>query len=251
MDAPNQDELGRKIIENLMETFIVPAIARRQAAGELPKTLDLRAVQVVFFPDGRPHAVRVNGEIKGDVRVRLKDGIEKRPGETIFESEVAGLDSVSLLSEEVDCGHATLVRIGASWGLVFDFTYNKGVAAKHVAAAQEFLDTAQDCLERGRLLAFIDVLFSAASLAAKALFLSIPDPEILKKASHKSIHTRVNRWAHVGSLPEKHSDAFNTIHKARFDARYLKADVKLSADDCRSLLESVREMVARARNDVR
>jgi hypothetical protein len=158
---------------------------------------------------------------------------------------------VQLVPGEVDCGHATLVRIGGSWGLVFDFTYNKGLAAKHAAAAQEFLDTARDCLERGRSTAFIDVLFSAASLAVKSLFLRIPDPDFLKKATHKSIHHRVNRWAFVGSLPKQHSDAFNKLFKSRFDARYLKSDARLSADECASLLRAVTEMVARARGEGR
>jgi len=58
---------------------------------------------------------------------------------------------------------------------------------------------------------FVDTLFSAAELAARAHLLGIPDREFTRKGTHKSIQIRFNKWANIGNAKPPHRDVLNTL----------------------------------------
>lgn len=196
-----KNEFGRKVFEQFMDLFVAPEIRRRQETGELDKPLDLRAAQIIFFPNGRKPQVRINSEVRAIGKVKLKPGISKKVGEDIFGHEVEGLKVINLTQEDdPDCGHATLVRIGDSWIIAFDFRYNKALSAKHIEVAKQFWESAEFSFKQRNWAPFIDTLFSAAELAAKSILLSMPDPKFRKKTRHRVIQRRYNRFADLGTL---------------------------------------------------
>ena len=92
MERELQDkEFGSKVFEQFMELFVMPEIERRQATGQLEKPLDLRAAQIVFFPDNRKNQVRINSEAKGYAEFELKPGISKEDYEAVFEHELESI----------------------------------------------------------------------------------------------------------------------------------------------------------------
>lgn len=125
MEEHNQNnEFSRKVFEQLMDIFIAPEVKRRQETGELDKPLQLKAAQVIFFPDGRKPKVRINSEVKAIAKIKLKPGISKRAGEYISEHEIEGLEKLNLTEDDPDCGHVTLLQIDDRWTITFDFRYN-------------------------------------------------------------------------------------------------------------------------------
>lgn len=235
-----------KLFHNLMETYILPAVRLRKSRGELPKPVSLRAAQVLWFPDGRTLQVRVNDEVKGIAGVRLKDGIRKKKGEAILESDVEGIQSLKLLDDDGDCGHATMFRLPGRWSIVFAFSYNRMVGRRHLDAAQEFLATAKECHATDRPIALVDNLFSACELAAKATLLSMPDPALYGKTGHHLIHSKLNLWASQGSVAPAHRKAFNRLFRLRSEVRYLKKSERLTDGEAVQLLAAVEEMTANA-----
>ena len=179
-------QLGDKAFSQFIELFVLPEIKRRQDAGEAAKPFDLRAAQIIFFPDGRKPQVRLNSEIKAAGQIKLKPDISKKAGEPIFEHEIEGLNKINLTEEnDLDCGHATFMRLGGRWLMAFDFRYNKGLSKKNIETAEQFYQSAEFSLNKKSWAAFIDSLFSASELTAKATLLSIPDPKF--DASVKSL----------------------------------------------------------------
>jgi hypothetical protein len=59
----------------MMDLFFNPEIIRRKKQNLLPENFTLLAAQAIFFPDGRPHIVRLNEEVS--VEVKLKTGVDR------------------------------------------------------------------------------------------------------------------------------------------------------------------------------
>lgn len=238
------NKFGQMVFKQFMDLFVTPEVMRRQETGELDKSLNLRAAQVIFFPDGRKPEVRINSEVKAIGKVRLKPRISKKAGEPIFEHELEGLEEINLTDhDDPDCGHATLLRIGDRWITAFDFRYNRALAKKHIETAEQFYDSAEFSFNHRHWSPFIDNLFSAAELLAKSILLSMPDPEFRKKASHKAIQARYNRFAHLGNVKAIYRETFNKLSALRNPARYLKGTIPISDDEARRLLDTVKNMM--------
>ncbi len=237
-------EFGNKVLQQFMDLFVSPEVKRRQEIGELNKPLDLRAAQIIFFPDERKPKVRINSEVRAIGKVKFKPRISKKSGEPIFEHEIDGLQEINLTEEDdPDCGHATLIRIGSHWTIAFDFRYNKVLSKKLIETAKQFCDSADYSFKQKLWSPFIDNLFSAAELVAKAVLLSMHDTNLRKKATHRGIQTKFNRFADLGPVKAQHSDTLNKLSGLRDQARYLKGQLTISQTKARELLENVKSMI--------
>lgn len=182
LEQHERDRVYQTLLNQFLDLFILPELRRRKEAGKLTEPFTLRGAQIIFFADGRKPEIRINSEIKAITSVKLRAGISKEKGDPIRENEVEGLDKIRLTDEEdPDCGHATLVRIGNTWIIAFDFRYNKGLARKHIDTAKQFYDSAEFSFTRKNWASCLDNLLGAAELTAKAELLLIPDPKFRKK----------------------------------------------------------------------
>jgi uncharacterized protein (UPF0332 family) len=245
MEEQNYEEFYRKVSEHILELYVLPEVKRRQEEGGLETPVELHASQVIFYSDKRKPGIRINSEVKALAKMKLKPGVSKEPGEPVFENELEGLEELHLTKDEdPDCGHATLLKLNDRWLLAFDFIYNKGLAGKHIQAARQFVEVAKFSLEEHLWSAFVDNLFSAAELSAKALLLAlIPDARFREKATHRAIHRRYNRFAHLGNVDSECVQVFNELSKLRYPARYLEADFSISEDEASNLVETVSQMI--------
>jgi hypothetical protein len=248
---PIDPAIGERAFRNLMEMFGEPEIARRQAAGDIPKPFPLKKIQFVFFADRRPTDVRLNQEVKAVATVRLKPGISKEKGDPITLEEIAGMDHLGLPDDdEPDAGHATAVLWGDQWVFSFDFRYNKGLARQTLDAAEEFLETAMAAIDSANTRAAIDNLFSAVELTARADLLQIPDPEVREKSTHSAIKSRVNRFSVHGRIDEQQREVFNLLAGLRKPARYLKGEIDLATDDLLEVFEAIQKWIAQVRQSL-
>jgi len=239
-----KEDFSRTVFAQFMDLFVIPEVKRRQEIGELEKSLDLRAAQIVFFPDGRKPQVRINSEVKAIGKVKLKPRISKKVGDPIREHEVEGLREITLTEEDdPDCAHATLIRISNSWIIAFDFRYNKALSAKHMETAKQFYESAEFAFNQRNWAPFVDNLFSAAELIAKATLLLMPDSKFRNKAKHGGIQVRYNRFADLGNVKPVYRKTFNRLSGLRPYARYLRRDITISEKEARNLLNAVDEML--------
>lgn len=238
------EEVSSRIFQQFMDMFIRPEIERRQEKGQLPMPFELKAAQIVFFPDGRDTQIRLNSEVRAIAKVKLKPSITKKAGEPIYENEVEGLKEINLFQEDdADCGHATLIRIADSWIIAFDFRYNKTLSRKHMETAWEFYESAEFSFNRRNMRAFIDDLFSATELTARSVLLVLPDPKFRKKASHAFIQMRYNSFAKLGNVNPAYCKVFNKLSGLRDRARYLRDSFWISKTEARNLLDTAKKMM--------
>ena len=242
------EEIGSNASKQFMDIFITPEVMRRQDIGELPRPLDLHATQILFHPDGKKPTVRINDEVKAIAKMKLKSGIQKDYGDSVYANEIEGLEELMLTDEDdPDSGHVTMLKFNGTWIMAFDFIYNKALAKKTIETAKEFIEAAEFSLSHEFWSAFTDNLFSAAELLAKATLLATwSDPEFREKTTHPAIHSRYNRFAHLGNVDSKHASIFNKLSKMRYPARYSKEEFSILESEARSLLDGIKSMLQEA-----
>jgi hypothetical protein len=91
--------------------------------------------------------------------------------------------------------------------------------------------------------AFIDNLFSAAELIAKANLLLLFEFRMREKSSHKGVAERLNYQFHLGNIERDRRDAFNRLAALRYKARYLDAgDLAIDGNEARELLTTIKAL---------
>jgi hypothetical protein len=240
----DREKIGRRAFQQILDVFIFPYISSLQAEGKLSTPVQLDAAQVIFYPDGRKPQIRLNSEVQAIAQVRIKPGVQKQPGDYLAVDEIEGLDKIALSGDDdPDCGHVTIIKLNDLWYMTFDFRYNKNLSRSHLDTAKEFYSAAEFAAEKKFWSAFADNLFNACELNARALLLSMPDPQFRKKSKHTAIKSRYNRFASLGNVPEEHRVVFNKLYDLRTKARYLKGDVQIAAKEAKELLGTVGEML--------
>ncbi len=244
MEEQNQDEkMWHNVFQQLMHLYITPELKRRQNAGELPEP-DLLSAQIIFYPDGKPPQVRINSEVKGIAWVKLKPCPSKKSGEAIYENEIEEVAKINLSQgENPDCAHITILKTENTWRLAVDLRYNKALSRKHIEVAKEFFESAQNSFEQKKWHPFIENLFAASELSAKAVLLLIHDPKFMKTKKHSTIHSRYNQFANLGNVEVDYKNTFNTLTDLRPRARYLNRTLSISEKDAQNFLNTVRAII--------
>jgi uncharacterized protein (UPF0332 family) len=227
------DPSGQVLWNQAWEFWIAPEVEARRKSGRLQSGFELRAVQVIFDPETASPDVRLNEEVRAVSQVKVEGPIEK--GQAIFVDQVQGITSIELTDHDPEAGHFTALRLTDYWYIAFDFRRYATRVGDMVARAQEYLSVAGDALRGGALAAFVDNLYSAMELLAKAeLVLSAGhDPHT---RSHRTIRAQFNRWGHLGNVDAEHVRLLNELGSLRPKARYLEAALDLDASDAAHML---------------
>lgn len=221
-DATNEipaDIVGpERTFRQMFNLFIGPEIDRRVAAGSLTTQFNLEKAQIIFDGDKSPQ-VRLNDEVRGSMLVKLSKPVEI--GDPVTVADVTEIDRLELDIADADCGHFTVIKwAGDNWQMLFDFQRNRRKGADLVSLAEQFLSTAEFAFSNGYSGPYIDNLFSACELLAKARLLTAAQEAENKIDSHKTIHSKINMWKRLGNVDGKFVTLFNELAHARSIARY-------------------------------
>ncbi len=216
-----------RTFRQMFKLFFAPEIERRQAEGLLPVPFELQKAQVLFV-EGRPPKVRLNDEVSLSLAVQAPG--TGKPGDIINESQIENIEAFELELEVSDAGHFTVLAWKDAWLLLFDFRRNKRKGANFVKRAEEYLTVAEHAFAKKLFGPFIDNLFSACELLAKArLITSAAEASSIK--SHGVIHSRINQWGRLGNVDGAFVETFNKLSQARSAALYSIADVSIHSQE--------------------
>lgn len=234
---PFEGEGAQRLMQQAFELWITPEVTRRQALGELPTPFDIRAAQRLQWPNGRIE-VRLNDEVRGVGLVRANRAVDK--GDTVYLSDLEGLESFDLPEEELDAGHWTLLFTGERWFVGFNFLSNRARCADLLKKAGDFVATAREARAAGRAAVAVDTLFSACELVAKAQLVASHIIE-LDSTSHKNIANQLNRWRSMGNVEGAFVDIFNRLGQLRPRYRYdaVVSDASPVSDEDLELVEAM------------
>jgi hypothetical protein len=195
--------------------WITPEIERRRNAGEIDEGFILTAAQVLFG-DGGPPTVRLNGEVQGFLQARGVRAVEA--GEPVRSEDLAEIVGMELMDGDRDSGHFTIFRQGDAWALTFNFNRNRQYATDLITLGEQFVRTAEFCKSERLEGPYIDNLFSACELLAKAHLITTA---LDKRArGHRLIANTINRWRSLGNVGDEFVDLFNKVRDLRPRARY-------------------------------
>lgn len=249
MDSGQQisDEAGQNLFSDVLTLYVEPEIARRHETGTASIPFDLSAAQVLLFADGRLPELRLNSEVRAHAQMWVTPQTDKVAGSPIFESEVSGVESLTLReTEDPNCGHITIVRVGGRYSIFFDFIYNKGHARELLQMASQFLRTAGYAAQHKMWAAFIDNLYSAMELAVKGLLWTSPFGfEFKSNTTHKTIRRTFQSFASLGNVPTEHVSTFEHLYAARPRVRYGKANIPEDWENAAAWLGHVNEIIQR------
>ncbi len=123
-----------------------------------------------------------------------------------------------------------------------DFRPNARNAAEHGEVAREFLDSAAASLQRGDLHPFVENLFAATELMAKAYLLTVPASGSGSARSHSAVHRPFNLERKEGRVHDPFAALLNRLAELRPAARYLKKDLGLDPAEAATMLATAAEM---------
>jgi uncharacterized protein (UPF0332 family) len=239
-----EKEFGDTLIRSALQSWIVPELNRRQRSGALADAFEFYAGQVVMEL-GQPLEVRLNEEVHGVIVLRPESSLS--PGVEVpvsrFERIAAEVQSFRLQDEDrPNAAHLTLVRNGAGWFVTFDFRYNSARIAEHLTAAREFISSAAANLAASRLRPFVNDLFGAVELMAKARLMVHPDERILRSKKHSFTMSNYNLFVNQGNADKRFADLLNRLADLRNPARFPDGAFSLPLADASEMLNLAREM---------
>jgi len=239
MDEVNNEELGNKLVEQALELWINPEIERRKQSNSLPENFKIYSVQVLINFDA-PNEVRFNEEVKVILEGKLTRETVK--GEKVIIDEVLeNITNVKLTEKDANAGHFTMIFHRGFWHINFDFRYNASRCLEHSKAAKEFLVSAKLSLNRNNMRAFVDNLFSATELIAKAVLL-MHDEVVFKTKKHSTVHERYNTFGKLGNINSQYTKLLNKLASLRPIARYVQKDFSLNKEEAKEMLKIANEM---------
>ena len=250
----NGNDMGESMFKQVMENWVNPEVQSRQKLGLPPEPMNLHAVQVLFSIDGGK-TVRINGEVKAVMKVKLKKGVSVEEGDPVFAKDVREIVFGELLEEDRDFGHITMVRVSDKWHITFSFLYEKSKAQDALNIGTQFLASGKDDLDKNRLGPAVNSLFIASENIANARLVLHPleeNADLKKTKKHSTRKNVINRYSKIGQIiPREFAEAHNQLTKMRDVARYAadsgldKQEILNIAKTLQSLSDDVRKMLLR------
>jgi hypothetical protein len=252
--GPLQSDVAEDVTGNeqaLIQAFHLwfnPELRSRVTAGNLITPFELQSAQVLFKAGQSPE-VRFNNEVSGALEVKVAKAVNA--GDPVYNSDIAEIHRFELDAADADAGHFTIFKLEGGWRAFFDFQRNKRSAADLVGLAEQFAIIAELAMERGFQGPFVDTLFSAAELLAKARLMTAAAEDEIK--THRTVGARLNRWGKLGNVDKQFLVLFNELSRLREPARYrgispvLKTDNPLQLIHCE--ISALRERLKRFSDD--
>jgi HEPN domain-containing protein len=237
MDA----EAAHRLNAQIWELWVEPEILRRSSQGALAPDFRVHAFQILLASanDGRANTVRLNEEVKAVAKIRSSQAI--RAGEPVYTHDVEAIEEITLLETEANHAHITGIDLRGTWVVRLDLRYDKKRAEEHLEAANDFLETAIDAGQKGRWRPFLENLFVAAELTAKAELMITPTSSPKELKDHSKIKGKYMSWARLDNAPKSSSRALAELIKLRAPARYLKGPLSFDPERAAALVAAVRE----------
>jgi hypothetical protein len=234
-------EAARRLNKQIWELWVEPEILRRGREGILAPDFKLYAFQVLLASanDGRESIVRLNDEVKAVAKIRSSRPI--RVGDPVYIRDIEAVEEIALVDGERNFAHVTGLDLRGTWVVHLDFRYDKKRAHEHLQAAKDFLEMAQAARQTGKLRPFVDNLFSAAELIAKAELMLTPTGSPKELKNHERIKGRYMSWARLENAPKSSSRALAELGELRYRARYLRKPLRLGPERADALVAAVRE----------
>ena len=231
---------AQNYFDSINSILIKPEVERRILDKTLPKEFIIKSVLIILSIDSKP-VIQFNDEVEATCEAKLKDGVIKNKGDSVYINEIDGIKSVLLPEKYENCAYIYLLALEGGFSSVFDFRYNKGIRKQQLKTANDFLNASEIALSGDKYSVFIDTLFSATEILIKLFLLRQPDKEFIKKTNHNAIKFRINSFSKYNEFTRDITNLYNKLHVLRSDARYGTTEFKIGKDKALEMLVIVKD----------
>jgi len=230
------------VVEHYLNAWAAPEIQQRKHDGRLPADFSLehlQAVQVILNPEEQPR-VKLNEEVKFRIVEEVAFGLTESGA--IDPTDEQRSEKLELTDDDANAQHYTFVRRGGVWHFTFGCQQNAQRIRDYIEMAREFLKCAEWAHEHDQPRAFVDNLFSADELLAKALHLiRAEDLEVVRSKRHKFSASQINLARKDGRMPDAFVEHFNWLSNNRSRARYNPSAFTVDRSDRELMLATAKE----------
>jgi hypothetical protein len=214
------EQMAAAVHKQAMENWIHPEILKRHKEGiikELP--IVLRQAQVLFGLDGSK-LVRINDEVRGTFKAKLKKAVKK--GDYLRYDDVEGLYFAEQSPDDKDFGHITLVSLsGDKLTVSFSFEYGAHKVQDYLKLGTEFLKQANSAMDTSTRVC-VALAMTATENIAKARLAASPLASINTK-QHTQLISAFSKFSSQDSpkkLNAKYTQAYKFFHRHFNGVRY-------------------------------
>lgn len=237
VDHPiEDDEFSTNVHRQLFELWIEPELVRR--ANGL-RTEDVSRALVLMHP-AKELEVLLNDQVGLVAEVQVARDVQE--GEPRTFDDVKRIARIRPYGIDPDAAFMVYAVIGGSGYIAFDFRRYKGESQTLLAAARDFLDTANDARVAGRLRPAVENGYAAAELVVSVQMRLFDSAT----RSHRARAEWWEAWAQIGNAPIEHGTVLRTLWNERSKARYAEGELALDADAVTNLLLQVEAMLSGA-----
>ena len=237
------EDIAQKVFNQVLEIWVLPEIKRRKEKGRMDDKFILRRAQIIFSGDRGWNKIRLNDEVKAIMLAKANKTINK--GDPIYETDISSIKNIELTEQDPNAGHITILRLKNEWIISFNFLYNKKMSKERIEAATEFLESAEENMDKNRLRPFFENSYACAELLTEAILITFVDKEKLK--DHRSRLSAIKGWAELGNVKEDFHTTLHLLTSLRSSARYMQSTVfkQENPEDIIKVLREMKEFVSK------
>ena len=236
----SQEEIGQKVLQQVIDLWINPEVERRRALGIMKEGTILSKIQIVFSLERGFNKIRFNEEVKAVVEARASRDLKK--GQIVTEDDVSEIKNIRLTDGDKNCAHITLLRFKNKWVIAFDARYHQKLRQDYIEASKEFYDCAINSLSEGKLRVFYDCSFSSAELCVISILLGWLKKDIIDNKKHHQRYNLFEGFTSLGNGKTAYSDTLKKLDGIRSSARYLSNDL-YKKEDAKKIASTLKEMI--------
>lgn len=211
-------DMANAIYAQAMTNWIEPEILLRHERGEVELPMEFNQAQIIFGIDGS-HLVRLNGEVKGEIKARINRPVEK--GELLYNRDIDEVVFSQLAPEDEGYGHITMISYSQGdslvWSVSFSFIYGATRVTQYLDLGKDFLGQAEATLPNSHR-ATIALAMTAAENLIKARISASPRLKLTGK-THDSLMSLFSRFIKddpLKSLDQSYVDTYK-FFKSHFN----------------------------------
>ncbi len=238
----NNEEMAAKVCEQAFDKWINPEILKRYSNDSSNKlSTKISYAQVLFGIDGT-HMVRLNNEVKGTFKVKLRKAVKK--GDPILMVNIEDIFFADQDEQDKDFGHITIAQYEDRRSVSFSFLYGAKQVGKYLNLGEEYYNQACVALDGSRR-ACITLGMTAIENLIKARLAASPQINLGVRLSHSQVHELFSHFIDDNQalkLNKKYIQS-HEFFKAHFnDVRYHPDADKVRLDTIKRHLRSIDEL---------
>ena len=234
-----QAKYVKQNIDNYLTKYVFPIFDSHPISKRLSRKT-IKSIRIEMFNNILKNTISFNESSKILFIADLINPL-KTNDETILPENIEKIKYIFVENKDPNSAIMLFELIGEEWYGCYNLIFNAEIIRQKYDAANEFMKSAKCNLDKSRMIAFYNDLWSSYELLVESISLSFPNPKRLK---HDEILKKCKEFCEQSNLP--YYNNYEKIYEIRNEVRYgrsSKYSLTESAYDHFNSLENFSKMI--------